>query len=79
MDELATMRRLVEIAGQVVDRIGPEQLGDPSPCRAWTVRDVLNHLVAGAEVFGCCVREGSITEAAPPRWSSMKGFISPSM
>jgi uncharacterized protein (TIGR03086 family) len=62
VDEVATMRRVIEITGEVVDRIEPEQLDDPSPCAAWTVRDVLNHLVAGAEVFACCVRDGSISD-----------------
>jgi uncharacterized protein (TIGR03086 family) len=62
VDEVATMRRVVELTGAVVDRIGPEQLDDPSPCTAWSVRDVLNHLVAGAEVFGRCVRDGSISD-----------------
>ena len=63
MDEVATMRRVVAFTGEVVDRIEPEQLDDPSPCAAWTVRDVLAHIVAGAEVFGRCVRDGSISDA----------------
>src|SRR3954452_23227859 len=57
------MRRASESTGPVVDRIEPEQLDGPSPCSAWTVRDVLNHVVAGAEVFGRCVRDGSISDA----------------
>ena len=63
MDEVATIRQVVELAGSVVDRIEPEQLDDPSPCAAWTVRDVLNHIAAGADVFACCVRDGSISDA----------------
>jgi uncharacterized protein (TIGR03086 family) len=63
MDEVATMRRVIELTGSVVDRIEPEQLDDPSPCTAWTVRDVLNHVVSGAEVFTTCVCEGSISDA----------------
>jgi uncharacterized protein (TIGR03086 family) len=62
MDEVATMRRVIELTGSVVDGIEPEQLDDPSPCAAWTVRDVLNHVVAGAEVFTRCVRDGSVPE-----------------
>jgi uncharacterized protein (TIGR03086 family) len=63
VDEVATMRRVIEVAGGVVDAIEPEQLGDPSPCRAWAVRDVVNHVVAGADVFACCVRDGAISDA----------------
>jgi uncharacterized protein (TIGR03086 family) len=63
VDEVATMRQVVELAGSVVDRIEPGQLDDPSPCAAWAVRDVLNHIVAGADVFARCVRDGSISDA----------------
>lgn len=63
MDEAATMQRVIELTGSVVDRIEPEQLDDPSPCEAWTVRDVLNHVTAGAEMFAICVRDGEVSDA----------------
>ena len=63
MDEVATMRRVIEVTGKVVDNIGPAQLSAPSPCSAWTVRDVLDHLVLGSEVFARCVRDGAIPDA----------------
>jgi uncharacterized protein (TIGR03086 family) len=62
MDEVATMQRVIELTGAVVDNIEPEQLDNQSPCEAWTVRDVLNHIVAGAEVFSRCVRDGSLSD-----------------
>ena len=31
MDEVATMRRVIELTGSVVDNIEPEQLDNPSP------------------------------------------------
>src|SRR6478609_4640958 len=63
VDEIEAMRRVVEVTGRVVDHIAPDQLGDPTPCSAWTVRDVLNHITAGAAVFAHCVRAGSISDA----------------
>ena len=51
MDEVATMSRVIELTGSVVDGIEPSQLDNPSPCEAWTVRDVLNHVTGGAELF----------------------------
>jgi uncharacterized protein (TIGR03086 family) len=63
MDEVATMRRVIEVTGDVVDRIEPEQLDNPSPCDGWTVRDVLNHITGGAELFTLCVRDGSVPDA----------------
>jgi len=62
MDEIATMRRVIELTGQMVDNIEPEQLDNPSPCTAWTVRDVLNHITGGAEMFALCVREGAVPD-----------------
>jgi uncharacterized protein (TIGR03086 family) len=63
MDQVATMQRVIEVTAGVVDRIEPDQLDDPSPCDGWTVRDVLNHITAGAEMFALCVREGSVPDA----------------
>ena len=63
MDQVATMRRVIEVTGEVVDNIEPEQLDNPSPCDGWTVRDVLNHVTGGAEVFALCVRDGSVPDA----------------
>src|SRR5947199_6732790 len=62
MDEVATMSRVIELTGQVVDRIEPSQLANPSPCDAWTVRDVLNHVTGGAEMFAVCVRDGTVPD-----------------
>src|SRR5947208_13907390 len=62
MDEVATMRRVIELTGSVVDNIEPDQLDNPSPCDAWTVRDVLNHVTGGAEMFAICVRDGSMSD-----------------
>ena len=30
---------------QVIERIQPEQLDNPTPCESWTVRDLLDHLL----------------------------------
>jgi uncharacterized protein (TIGR03086 family) len=62
MDEVATMRRVIEVTTEVVDNIEPDQLDDPSPCDAWTVRDVLNHITSGAEMFALCVRDGAVPD-----------------
>jgi len=62
MDEAATMGRVIALTGAVVDNIEPDQLDNPSPCAAWTVREVLNHVTAGAELFAICVREGEVSD-----------------
>jgi uncharacterized protein (TIGR03086 family) len=63
MDQVATMRRVIEVTGEVVDNIRSDQLDNPSPCEGWTVRDVVNHITGGAEMFALCVRDGSVPDA----------------
>jgi uncharacterized protein (TIGR03086 family) len=42
--EQATVRAI-----EVAAAVGPNQLDDPTPCAAWTVQDLLDHLVAGTD------------------------------
>ena len=37
---------------QVIERIQPEQLDNPTPCESWTVRDLLDHLLTDLQMFG---------------------------
>jgi uncharacterized protein (TIGR03086 family) len=62
MDEVATMSSVIAMTKRVVDGIEPSQLDNPSPCEAWSVRDVLNHITGGAEMFAICVRDGQISD-----------------
>jgi uncharacterized protein (TIGR03086 family) len=40
----------------VVGAITPDQLDDATPCRAFTVRGVLEHMIAGATTFAAAYR-----------------------
>jgi uncharacterized protein (TIGR03086 family) len=62
MDEVATMHKVLEMTGHVVDNIEPSQLDNPTPCTDWTVRDILNHVTGGATMFGLCVRDGAVPD-----------------
>jgi len=62
MDQLATMGKVLAETQRVVDDIDPGQLDDPTPCAEWTVRDVLNHLVGGADLFAIAAAEGSVPD-----------------
>jgi uncharacterized protein (TIGR03086 family) len=57
-----TMRQVVAEAERVVDGISPEQLGNPTGCTEWSVRDIINHVIAGATMFAVCVEDGSISD-----------------
>ncbi|MEX2099930.1 MAG: TIGR03086 family metal-binding protein [Acidimicrobiia bacterium] len=62
MDQATTMGKVLDETKRVVDGIEPSQLDNPSPCDEWTVRDVLNHVTAGATMFAVCLRDGSISD-----------------
>jgi uncharacterized protein (TIGR03086 family) len=62
MDSVAMLGRVVEQTQRVVDGVTPEQLGQPSPCEEWTVRDVINHITGGATMFAISAEKGSIPD-----------------
>jgi uncharacterized protein (TIGR03086 family) len=62
MDRLATMGKVLSETQRVVDHIEPAQLDEPTPCSEWTVRDLLNHVVGGADMFAIAVTDGSVSD-----------------
>ncbi|MET0276493.1 MAG: TIGR03086 family metal-binding protein [Acidimicrobiia bacterium] len=62
MDSLATMDKVLQETKRVVDGIEPAQLDNPTPCTEWTVRDVLNHITAGARMFAIAAEQGSVPD-----------------
>ncbi|MEY2424046.1 MAG: hypothetical protein QOI95_4113 [Acidimicrobiaceae bacterium] len=62
MDLLPTMEQVLAKADEVVDKVGPNELANATPCSEWTVRDVMNHVVGGATMFAECVESGSIAD-----------------
>jgi uncharacterized protein (TIGR03086 family) len=47
----------------VLSNVSSEQLDQPSPCKSWTVRELINHIVGGAHWFGATTESG---ESGPP-------------
>lgn len=56
-------------ATRLVEAIRPDQLGDPTPCPQWTVRDLVNHIVTGNLLIASIVAGGP----APDRSSDHLG------
>ena len=70
MDEvISDYRRIVDGVQSIVDEIGEDDWGRPTPCTEWTVRDLLNHLVAGQRRFGAMARG----ERPPARGTDVLG------
>jgi uncharacterized protein (TIGR03086 family) len=62
MDSVALMKQVIASTDKVVKGTDPSQLGLPSPCTEWTVRDVINHITGGSTMFAVCVEEGSVPD-----------------
>jgi uncharacterized protein (TIGR03086 family) len=47
-DDIAALHRAaLDATGRIVAGVRQDQLDDPSPCEGWSVRELLNHIVAG--------------------------------
>jgi uncharacterized protein (TIGR03086 family) len=44
-DPIALLSRALDQTGTVIAMARPEQAGLPTPCRSWTVRELVNHVV----------------------------------
>ena len=62
MDVVATMDRVVDETSKIVNGITPDQLGNPTPCTEWSVRDIVNHITGGATMFTECVEDGNVPD-----------------
>jgi hypothetical protein len=60
-------RRAATDALAVAERVQPDQLDLPKPCSAWTVQDLLDHLVGGTRYLGSVIAG---TEASAPSRST---------
>ncbi len=54
--------RVVNELRRVVAGIKPEQMSAPTPCSAWDVRGVVNHVTGGSMMFAECVENGAISD-----------------
>jgi uncharacterized protein (TIGR03086 family) len=54
---------------RVLAEVEPDQLDEPTPCTSWNVRDLVNHIVGGAQWFGAAVEEGENALPADRDWT----------
>lgn len=55
MDAVELFRAATAHAADVVDEVGADALGRPTPCAEWTVQDLVDHMVGSTEyVLAAC-------------------------
>ena len=65
-------QRALLATGHIVAGVRPEQLREPTPCRDWDVRLLLNHIIGGNHMFADVARGGS-----PDRLGDMDDYTRP--
>jgi uncharacterized protein (TIGR03086 family) len=63
IDLVSLLPRCYRTTAAVLAAIPAERLDAPSPCEAWTLRQVANHLVGGLDLFGR-IAEGQTIDPA---------------
>jgi uncharacterized protein (TIGR03086 family) len=58
MDPISVFQRAVDQTGRIVAGVKPAQLGASTPCSEWDVRALLNHTIAGVQMFDTAARGG---------------------
>ena len=62
MDSVQLLQRVVDETTGVIDKIGPDQLGNATPCTEWSVRDLINHITGGSTMFAVSAEQGSVPD-----------------
>lgn len=62
METTVLLERVVDETTRIVDDVADDQLANASPCDGWTVRDVINHITAGATMFAVSAEQGALPD-----------------
>lgn len=60
VDPIALHEAALDATAAIVARLGPNQLSLPTPCAEWDVRQLVEHLVDGNEIFTRAVTGGTV-------------------
>jgi uncharacterized protein (TIGR03086 family) len=66
MTPIEQLTQILPIVNDLVDRIEPDQLDDPTPCSQFTVRDVLDHMLGLGGAFAYAFRGQEAPTIEPP-------------
>lgn len=60
--DLDTLERACAIADRIMSGVQPGQLGNPTPCTHWNVRELMEHMVASTDFFADAAEYGVVDE-----------------
>jgi len=60
--DVEMLERACDITDRIMSGVQPGQLGDPTPCRDWTVRELMEHIVASTDFFADAAEYGAVAE-----------------
>jgi uncharacterized protein (TIGR03086 family) len=63
MDNVALLQRTVDQVDRLTANLTDDQLTAATPCTEWTVRDLLNHITGGAEMFALSAELGAVPDS----------------
>lgn len=58
MGAAAGLEQAFATTRSVLENVKADQMGDPTPCASWKVRDLVNHIVGGSQWFGTSMAAG---------------------
>lgn len=62
VDGGAQLQVVVPILGAAIASVAPGDMDRPTPCAAWTMRNLLNHIIGGATMFAGAFGGGPVTD-----------------
>ncbi len=66
MDVRTQATTAVDVLTPIVHATTAADLSKPTPCSKWTVRDLINHLVGGGQMFAAGLRGEAVDASAAP-------------
>ena len=60
--DVVMLESACDITDRVMSGVQPGQLGSPTPCRAWTVRELMEHMVSSTDFFADAAEHGAVAE-----------------
>jgi uncharacterized protein (TIGR03086 family) len=73
VDDVTLLKRSLADASRIIDGIGPDQFGAPTPCPDFTVQQLLDHLVLGDGVYAVAL--GGAAELPDGGWHGVAPLL----